>query len=120
MTTPVPSYEDLSALGELGERHSWGVLRQESAALSFVQPEAIVHAARNAGRTVRLNLPINALLDPPTFGRKQLTPEVVKASHLNAEDVIGSFNPQSSKRFDGLFTYESSRAQVLRWHHRCR
>lgn len=103
MSADMPEYSDLPELGELGVRHSWGVLPEQAGALSFTEPAHVVAAAQQvtSGVTIPLNLAVDAF-DPPLFGRDRLRHRVVEASRLDAEDIIDAFNPQSSTQLDGL------------------
>lgn len=103
MNEPTPRYDQLPELGDLGVRHSWGVISREVGTLSFIGPEQVAAAAGlvREGRTIPLNLPLDAF-DPPLFGRAPVRHAVVEATRIDAEDVIDSFNPQASSQLDGL------------------
>lgn len=98
----LPRYRDLPELAGLGVRHSRGLLPAALGTLSFLT-DADTAAAAHAtfGRVIPLNLPVDAF-QPPLFGRDRLVHRVAEVTRNDAEDVIDSFNPQSSTQLDGL------------------
>lgn len=101
--TGLPLYEELPEIGQLGVRHSWGLLPLEQGTLAFITAEQVLDGASlvESGTVVPLNLPVNAF-DPPLFGRSPLEHEVVEVTRNDAEDLIDRFNPQASSQLDGL------------------
>ncbi|MCU1478631.1 MAG: hypothetical protein JWQ64_3324 [Subtercola sp.] len=99
----IPSYRELPELGDLGVRHSRGVLPPAEGTLSFIARAGVVAAAQtvSAGIPIPLNLAVDAF-DPPLFGRAPLTHRVIEASRNDAEDIVDAFNPQASSQLDGL------------------
>lgn len=99
----VPEYSDLPLLGDLGIRHSRGLLPVELGTLSFTSPSDVISAAGliRLGISIPLNLPVDAF-DPPLFDRTPLEHRVVEVGRNEAEDVLGGFNPQASSQLDGL------------------
>jgi hypothetical protein len=99
----VPSYAQLPQLAGLGMRHSRGLLPPTLGTLSFLSDAATADAAAGvtAGRTVPLNLAVDAFR-PPLFGRSPLHHRALEVSRNDAEDVIDAFNPQASSQLDGL------------------
>jgi len=98
-----PAYAQLPVLGDLAVRHSWGALPDARGTLGIIRPQEIVDAAHSVteGRTIPLNLPIDAF-DPPLFGRAQVAHQVFEPARSEAEDLISGFNPQASSQLDGL------------------
>lgn len=103
MSHSVPSYRRLPELGDLGVRHSWGILPPGCGTLAFIGPEQTADAARlvRSGQTIPVNLPIDAF-DPPLFGREPVRHRVNEPTRVDTEDVLDNFNPQSSSQLDGL------------------
>lgn len=102
-TSSWPPYQDLPEISELGLRHAWGILPNESGTLAKVGEAGVVAGAQlvSKGITIPLNLSINAF-DPPLFGRARLEHTVIQPTRIDAEDVINGFNPQASSQLDGL------------------
>jgi hypothetical protein len=96
-------YQDLPEIPELGVRHAWGLLPNETGTLAKAGPAEVVAGAQlvSQGLTIPLNLPINAF-NPPLFGRATLVHTVVQPTRIDSEDVIDGFNPQASSQLDGL------------------
>jgi hypothetical protein len=98
----LPAYRQLPELAGLGVRHSRGLLPAVLGTLSFLTDAATAAAAATtSGRVISLNLPLDAFT-PPLFDRDPLRHRVAEVTRNDAEDVIDSFNPQSSTQLDGL------------------
>lgn len=99
----IPAYDDLPSIGDLGVKHSWGVLPASLGTLSFLSRAATLSAARavRTGETISLNVPFDDFL-PPLFGRPVLDHSVVETERNIFEDAINDFNPQASSQWDGL------------------
>ena len=101
--TRLPQYDDLPELGNLGVRHSWGLLPKGLGTLSFLD-EACARAGAasvTTGQSFGLSLPLDTF-DPPLFGRKPVGHLVFEAARNTYEDTVDSYNPQSASQWDGL------------------
>jgi kynurenine formamidase len=99
----LPSYDELPELGNLGVRHSWGVLPKSLGTLALLNEGTARAGAASvsSGRSFGLSLPLDTL-DPPLFGRKAVGHSVFEASRNTYEDTVDSYNPQSASQWDGL------------------
>lgn len=98
-----PAYDDLPVLDALGLPHSWGLLDPNVGSLSLISAEAVAAAAAGVtlGETVTLNLSLGDI-DPPMFGRERWQHSVHAGDRNTFEDVLHSYNPQSSSQWDGF------------------
>lgn len=98
-----PVYDDLPVLDALGLPHSWGLLDPNVGSLSLISAEAVAAAAAGVtlGETVTLNLSLGDI-DPPMFGRDRWQHSVHAGDRNTFEDVLHSYNPQSSSQWDGF------------------
>lgn len=102
----LPAYEELPAAPGAPAGSSWGLWDDGDVggALNLLTPDRVRRAA-SCIRTGRL-FPLDHDLrfpDPPVFmGRASLNHEVVGPSGRSFDDVIGSFNTQSSTQWDGF------------------
>ena len=104
MTVDVlPPYDELPELGNLGVRHSWGLLPEEAGTLALIGPDQIRRATDTVteGRVFALSEPI-ATFDQPLFGRDALNHSVIEAGRNELEDVFDRLNPQAYSQIDGL------------------
>ncbi|CAB4943708.1 unannotated protein [freshwater metagenome] len=100
----IPSYDELPVHPKLGLPHSWGILDPNLGTLSITQPSDIAAAAAGVteGEAIALGLSLG-LIDPPLFGREVLVHSVYSGGDRNNfEDVLNSYNPQSSSQWDGF------------------
>lgn len=98
-----PDYDELPVHEALGLPHSWGLLDPNLGSLSLVSASAVAHAAASVtlGEAIPLNLSLG-LIDPPMFGRAAWRHSVHAADRNTYEDVLDSYNPQSSSQWDGF------------------
>jgi kynurenine formamidase len=103
MTAEKVAYDKLPMLGDLGVRHSWGLLPEVDGTLSWIGADERRRAAATVteGRSFSLSEPI-ATFDTPLFGRDTLQHSVIEAGRNELEDVIDRFNPQAYSQIDGL------------------
>lgn len=99
----IPAYDNLPVIGDLGVKHSWGVLPASLGTLSFLSRAATLSAARavRTGEAISLNVPFDDFA-PPLFGRPVLDHSVAETERNIFEDSINNFNPQASSQWDGL------------------
>ena len=104
LMTPLPSYRELPKLNDLPA--SWGLLGSGGpdyfGCLNLMTPETLVNAARlvTKGAVFALNWSAD-LPDPPLFGRRPHTHEVVDLS-TGHDDMLHHWNTQSSSQWDGF------------------
>ncbi len=98
-----PDYDNLPVDEILELPHSWGLLDPNLGTMSQVTPEAIVAAAATVtmGEAIPLNLSLGDI-NPPLFGREQWRHSVHATDRNTFEDVLDSYNPQSSSQWDGF------------------
>ncbi len=104
MTSPaLPAYDDLPALGDLGVRHSWGLLPENLGTLALIGPEQVQRAVRTVvdGESYALSEPMSTF-PTPMFGRDGLRHEIVEVGRNELEDVFDRWNPQAYSQIDGL------------------
>lgn len=98
-----PDYDDLPLHEGLGLPYSWGILDPQVGSLSLISPTNVsVAAARvTQGEAIPLNISLG-LIEPPMFGRASWKHTVHAADRNTYEDVLDSYNPQSSSQWDGF------------------
>lgn len=99
----IPDYDDLPVDEVLGLPHSWGLLDPQVGTLSHITPDTVVVAAATVslGERIPLNLSLGEI-DPPLFGRERWRHSIRTIDRNTYEDVLDSFNPQSSSQWDGF------------------
>lgn len=99
----VPSYNELPTKG--GARCAWDVWRGREAfgALNLLTPQRVVAASHEVqrGAVFALDLSLFAM-SPPLFNRSAARHEVFRKSDTSQDDVIHSWNTQSSSQWDGF------------------
>lgn len=98
-----PRYDELPVHPVLGLPYAWGVLDPCLGTLMHADAAALVDAAAGVreGERIPLNLSLGTI-EPPLFGRARLTHSVHAQDRNTFEDVLDSFNPQSSSQWDGF------------------
>jgi hypothetical protein len=102
----LPSYEQLPVQEGLPKGSSWHVWGEDdrSGCLNLLTPERAKRGAAcvRSGDVYPLNLELE-LPDPPLFGRPAFDHEIVqRPSGVSADDMLHSFNTQSSSQWDGF------------------
>lgn len=99
----LPKYDELPELGNLGVRHSWGLLPTRLGTLALLDEGRARAGAESviSGRSFGLSLPLDTF-DPPLFGRAALAHSVFESGRNTFEDTVDSYNPQSASQWDGL------------------
>ncbi|WP_139279683.1 cyclase family protein [Rhodococcoides yunnanense] len=103
MTVDLPTYDELPELGDLGVRHSWGLLPHHTGTLERIGPKQVRLASESVtlGTAFSLSEPMTTFGNP-LFGRDALSHRVIEAGRNELEDVLDSFNPQAYSQIDGL------------------
>jgi hypothetical protein len=115
-------YDELPELGDLGVRHAWDVWPNSLGTLNRITSESVLGALATPGqgRRISLDLPLGSV-DPPLYGRTQLTHRVFDRSHNMVEDELTDLDPQVSSQWDSRGTSApgdsatSAARQVLSW-----
>jgi kynurenine formamidase len=102
---PLPTYDELPLLSDLGLRHAWGVFGEGDVlgTVNLLTPERVRAAATliESGEVISLDLPLDQP-DPPLFGRQPYRHEVFAINRNEMDDRIDHFHPQGSTQWDGL------------------
>jgi kynurenine formamidase len=99
----LPSYRELPLRG--GARCAWHVWegREALGALNLLTPERIIAATREVRRACVFSLNLSLFIpDPPLFGRPPARHEVIRTSDTSQDDLLHSWNTQSSSQWDGF------------------
>jgi kynurenine formamidase len=96
-------YDELPELGDLGVRHAWDVWPNSLGTLNRITPESVLSALAipRQGRRISLDLPLGSV-DPPLYGRTQLTHRVFDRNRNMVEDELTYLDPQGSTQWDSL------------------
>jgi len=96
-------YDELPELGDLGVRHAWEVWPNSLGTLNRITPESVLRALAipRQGRRISLDLPLGSI-DPPLYGRTQLTHRVFDRNRNMVEDELTDLDPQGSTQWDSL------------------
>lgn len=101
----LPEFDQLPELAGLGLRHAWDVFGREDelGTVNLLTPERVKEAAGlvHDGRVFNVVVPLNGI-DPPLYGRDQLTHTIFSVNRHTRDDRLDSFFPQSSSQWDGL------------------
>jgi kynurenine formamidase len=97
------SYDELPELGDLGVRHAWDVWPNSLGTLNRITPQSVLRALAipRQGRRISLDLPLGSV-DPPLYGRTQLTHRVFDRNRNMVEDELTDLDPQGSTQWDSL------------------
>jgi kynurenine formamidase len=97
------SYDALPELGDLGLRHAWDVWPNSLGTLNRITPGSVLRALAipRQGRRISLDLPLGSV-DPPLYGRNQLTHRVFDRNRNMVEDELTDLDPQASTQWDSL------------------
>ncbi|MPY92489.1 MAG: cyclase family protein [Acidimicrobiia bacterium] len=102
---PLPAFDDLPLLADLGLRHAWGVFGEDDVlgTVNLLTAERVAEAAAlvRTGETISLDLPLDQP-DPPLFGRKPFRHEVFALSRNEMDDRLDNFHLQASTQWDAL------------------
>lgn len=96
-------YDALPQLGDLDMRHAWDVWPNSLGTLNRISPESVLRALATPrqGRRISLDLPLGSV-DPPLYGRTQLTHRVFDRNRNMVEDELAELDPQASTQWDSL------------------
>ncbi|MCU1504183.1 MAG: hypothetical protein JWM12_3537 [Ilumatobacteraceae bacterium] len=105
MTTPLPDYDQLEEIPDLGVRHAWGVFGDDDrlGSINLVTPERVARAAAlvTTGEMISLDLPLD-VPSPALFGRGSYAHHVVALNRNEMDDHLDGFHPQGSTQWDAL------------------
>lgn len=100
-----PKYAELPTIEELGLPHAWNVYPagDELGSVNRLTPLNVLQAATcvRTGEVISLDMPLGGI-DPPLFGRQQVTHEVFSPARNEFEDRIDNLLTQASTQWDGL------------------
>jgi hypothetical protein len=90
-------YDDLPELGDLGVRHAWDIWPNSLGTLNRITPQSVLRALAipRQGRRISLDLPLGSV-DPPLYGRTQLTHRVFDRNRNMVEDELTDLDPQGA------------------------
>jgi kynurenine formamidase len=96
-------YDDLPELGDLGVRHAWQVWPNMLGTLNRITDTSVLRALAvpRQGRRISLDLPLGSV-DPPLYGRTQLTHRVFDRNRNMVEDELTDLDPPGSTQWDSL------------------
>jgi kynurenine formamidase len=108
-------YDELPELGDLGVHHAWEVWPNSLGTLNRITPESVLRALAipRQGRRISLDLPLGSI-DPPLYGRTQLTHRVFDRNRNMVEDELTDLDPQGSTQWDSLRHIRAGRFGLFR------